>query len=430
MNKTDFQEAMHSGLGRAIIYARDNDAQPFRDVILDACLHCYSPDPLSEGTRAEFMYDLVSFLPDRQFYCDEVLRSLPGSGDDRDASQRFYFAASMSFDGDERAKQAMYESFDPGPKMGEDIAIDFVQMDGLRGLLFAAAKIGALIVSNPDYAEAGWLWSRAVEICGREEAMTALRQAGARDPRVEAYRLATAVRDANARHGIDSWEEIKALSYDELRQKLSSLRGFRLAGWGKIASAEDLGRAAHGVEAAETEEEQIQHLRIFSQKPFPLGPELLIELSLSQNEDPAHAACAALARITHPSVREIAFRLVGNRLASREKAIAMLDQNWEPGDHEVVLSWFESESDRDARHRMQIDLSKFWEHHPEPATEVRMLYSLYEKGPCSFCRRHVVERMIELDSLSASMRAECAYDANEDVRLLVAPDETAQALSP
>jgi len=82
VNKSNFQELIKAGLGRGILYARDNDVRPFRDVILDACLHCYSADPQSEGTRAGYMLELVNLLPDRQFYCDEVLNSLSNSGDD------------------------------------------------------------------------------------------------------------------------------------------------------------------------------------------------------------------------------------------------------------------------------------------------------------------------------------------------------------
>ena len=80
------------------------------------------------------------------------------------------------------------------------------------------------------------------------------------------------------------------------------------------------------------------------------------------------------------------------------------------------------------RHGLGIDLRKCWKRHPEPASEVRMLRALYEKGPCSFCREFLLSRLIELDSLPADLRAECAFDANEDVRLLVgappASDET------
>ena len=152
------REALHNGLGRAILYARDNDVQQFRDMILDACLHCHAVDPQCEGTRAPYMLELASLLPDRQFYCDQVLKALPGSGDDWDAVQRFEFAAQMWFSGDdEDAKRLMYECFNPGPSMGVSIAIKFVRMDELKGLLFAAAKIGTRLMSKLDVVDQEWL---------------------------------------------------------------------------------------------------------------------------------------------------------------------------------------------------------------------------------------------------------------------------------
>jgi hypothetical protein len=416
VNQSSFQELIKAGLGRGILYARDRDVRAFRDVILDACLHCYSVDPQCEGTRAGYMLELVTLLPDRQFYCDEVLNSLAQSGDNWDAVQRFHFATYMAFDGDERAKRVAYESFDPGPRKGEAIAIDFLRMDSVNGLVFAAAKIGALLMSNPDEVDEGWLWSQAVEICGEDKASAALSEAGSSDPRVEVYQRFAA---ASAQRGNSNSKEVTGLSYDDLRPRMTGMRGFRLSHWGKQASADDLERAARGLATTASSEDQIQHLRIFSRRQFPLDPALLLSLSSSDNADLAHAAAAALSNIQHASVRAEAFRLARNRLAGREWAITMLDQNWQPNDHETALHWFDQELDRDTRHRMQIGVEAFWEHHPDPVSEPRMLYSLYEKGTCSFCRESVVTRLIELDSLSDSLRAECAYDANDEIRKLV-----------
>ena len=102
----------------------------------------------------------------------------------------------------------------------------------------------------------------------------------------------------------------------------------------------------------------------------------------------------------------------------------MLDRNFQPGDHEIVLRWFENETDRDASHRMEIDLEKFCRHHPDSVAERAVLLSLYERGPCSFCREGVLQRLIELDALSPELRRECEFDANEDIRQLVAKAET------
>ena len=178
------------------------------------------------------MLELVNTLPDRQFYRDEVLRQLPADGDDWHAVQRFHVVACMYFDGDEHARQVMYENFKPGPKTGEAIGIDFVRMDGLSGLLFAADKIGALLLSRGDEVDEGWLWSQAIELCGQEEAETALREAGAINHRIEAYRVrALASRSAETKS-----ETIGAMSYAALNAEMNDLPGYRLSFWAKQAA--------------------------------------------------------------------------------------------------------------------------------------------------------------------------------------------------
>lgn len=91
----------------------------FWEVILDTCLHCRAVDAACEGTRAGYMLELVTHLPDAAFYTDSVLESLPQGGDDWDEAQRFHFATYLAMEGDERAKRLVYENYRPGPRHGE-----------------------------------------------------------------------------------------------------------------------------------------------------------------------------------------------------------------------------------------------------------------------------------------------------------------------
>jgi hypothetical protein len=88
MDEEQFRRLLRLGLGRAIVHARDHEASPFRDLILDACLHCYAYDPQIEGTRADYMLELIELTPEKELYWNEVLKALPGSGDDWDAVQK------------------------------------------------------------------------------------------------------------------------------------------------------------------------------------------------------------------------------------------------------------------------------------------------------------------------------------------------------
>jgi hypothetical protein len=286
-----------------------------------------------------------------------VLKALPGSGDDWDAAHRFRFAACMAMDGDDGAKQPTYANFKPGPRRGDGIAVTFVLMDDLKGFLFAASKLGALFLADPDaklWAGGEWPMSVAIEECGEQETKSALLQASATDPAIEAYRLRIEKYAAKTKRGSGRFEEFKALSYEQILPRLAASRALLMGG--RDARDDEFERAAHGLLSAQTTEEQFQHLPIFRWRPFPLDPSGLIELALSEDEKLGCAAADALSKITHPSVRETAFQLIRDRLPGREHAIEMLSRNFETNDQELALNWFEGESDPEARHRMQMDL--------------------------------------------------------------------------
>ena len=416
MDKQQFRESLHLGLGRAILYACHHDVTEFRDIILDACLHCYSYDVQFEGTRADYMYELVGLLPDKAFYHDAILTSLAQAGDDWDAVQRFRFAARMA-NGDENARRNMRDQYNPGPTYGESIAINFLDQ-GIPGLLFVAEKIGELLLTKPDEVDIGLVISLSIDDFGEQATWNALRNAGRDNPRIEAFRQASeASRKPFVKDPVRA--KLPSMPYAELLRTVRWNKFSLLWTWGEKASDQELDLAARGLIAALDPKEQLRHLRIFNRRRFPLSPDVLIALSGVEAERIGFSAVQALSHITHPDVRDLAFQLVKSDVWWRGESIALLNNNFKPGDHEIVRGWFEAEQDRRAQHTLGMDMKEFWKNHPDQTTEVPMLQSLYEKGPCSECRERAVERLIELDALTDQIRAECAYDANSDIRDLV-----------
>jgi hypothetical protein len=314
-----FRHSLQLGLGRAILYAREHDVSAFRDVILDACLHCSAYDVQVEGTHAAYMQELTASLPDSEYYCEEVLKSLALSGDDWDAVQRFHFAACLAFDGSHHAKRSMYESYNPGPKMGEVIAIDFLKMDGIKGLLFVAEKIGELLTIKPKEVDQGWLLSQSLEICGEQETWDALQEAGAHNSKIETYRLAAAA-DHARNHSVRP-EEVTPASYEELRLVLPGMKHYVITRWGQGASNRDIEEAARALIEANDPKERLLHLRIFGKRTFPLDPGVLMRLVDCEDRRIGFAALKALSQLTHPSVRNLAFRMTGTRAKWRGRVI-------------------------------------------------------------------------------------------------------------
>jgi len=428
MDEARFRHALQVGHGRAVLYARSHDVSKFRDVILDACLHFRGVDAQVEGTRAGFMMDVLSTLPGRDFYCEAVLRALPGDLENWDAVQRFYFACFLAEKGNEQAKQAMYEAYRPGPRFGENIGTLFLDLDGVKGLLFVADKIGTLLLERPDEVDSGWLISRAIRELGEQVTRDALREASAGNPQIEAYRAAAEARENRNTDGREERDAFRHLPYEDLRTQITNEKWWLdLDSWGDKASALDLEKAAHGLLAATDPEEQRVHLNLFHGRAFPLNPALLFPFAEGTKRRVAFAALKALSILTHPVVRELAFRLIDSHSAYRQEAIKLLACNFHDGDHAIALSWFSAEQEPDSLHWLAHGLRDLWEAHPDEAFEVPMLLACYERGPCSFCRELVVRRLIELNALPGHLREECAWDANDDVRDLVAPSAQTDA---
>ena len=403
-----------------MVYARDHDVDEFQDVILDACLHCHSCDPQCEGTRSAYMLEVINLLSEKDFYYDAVLKSLPEDGDTWNTVQRFHFAACLALEGNEAARRLIYESYKPGPTMGELTGINFLHLDGISGLLFVAETMGALLMTKPERVDIGYLLSVSIEECGKQETLDALRKAGEQNPRIEAYRLAAEASE-NSSRGPDGKAPIWSESYEQIKPRLREMKSYHLRAWGERASDKDLELAGHGLIAARDAKEQAAYLHIFGRRRFPLDPGVLLPLVVIEEERIGFAAVRALTHITHPSVRKLAFRLVETRSELRLEAVDLLARNYQAGDRTKVLRWFDEEQEPRVLHSYAMDMEDFWKAHPDEESEIPMLLALYEKGPCSFCREGVVRRLIELDALTGELRAECAYDANDDVRELVSP---------
>ena len=60
---------MQQGLGRCVLALREaENIEKYRDIVLWGCLHNLSYDTQCEGTRAAYIYQLVSFFHDDAYF--------------------------------------------------------------------------------------------------------------------------------------------------------------------------------------------------------------------------------------------------------------------------------------------------------------------------------------------------------------------------
>ncbi len=175
MNATQLEKAVALGLGRAVVYLLDHDAGPFHKIILDACLHNKAYDSQVEGSRAVYLKDLMRASGDQAFFEKALIDSLGKEADDWDLTQRFQLAGLLAKEGNQKARLAMKEAFRGKAIFSSEIASEFVELEGIPGLLFVASRIGETLKGNPGQWEDDYLLSVAHESCGGEAVEAALK---------------------------------------------------------------------------------------------------------------------------------------------------------------------------------------------------------------------------------------------------------------
>ena len=418
MDAKAFERTVRLGLGRAVLHLRERDSHPYREIILDACLHNKAHDPQIEGTRAEYAMDLLRSSGEPEFYATRIIRSLAEEASHWDEVHRFRIARLLAEAGDQSARQAMRSAFQVKHTSRSDMAAEFIELDGIDGLLFVVRQIGEQLNQDADQWEDDYLLSVASERCGQEAVDSALKDVAGVDRNIKAY--LTAVEKNRAKRNLNPRPDPKALTYDDIRSLIGTPKaGGLMLTWAQVASDSDLERAACDL-LQETDPMKLRSfLLLFKERPFPLDYAPLFRLAeLPDGPVPRHAL-RVLANLEDEKIRSLAFRFIETKSSLRGYSIDLLTKNFRDGDHATVEAWCKAEADPGIVNDFDRSMRHFFLAHPNSECEARLLTKFYEKEPCAHCRYSVVERLLELGGLTDVLQRECAYDSYTETRDLV-----------
>jgi hypothetical protein len=196
-------------------------------------------------------------------------------------------------------------------------------------------------------------------------------------------------------------------------------RQFGWMQWGNKTSEEDLLKAAQDLLKEENPKLLLSYLDIFRHRPFPLDFSKLVFLAQHDDERVPYDrmsifSLSALENITHPDVRALALKMIAenNRIG---RAVGLLQRNFEDNDWKLLESITVRELERDEYHSLGMSIEDIFKINPSPEAAQTFL-NVYERCPCSQCRRRFVEILHSLNALPVSLLEECKFDANFDLR--------------
>jgi hypothetical protein len=102
-------------------------------------------------------------------------------------------------------------------------------------------------------------------------------------------------------------------------------------------------------------------------------------------------------------------------------AIDLLVGNFETGDLPTINAALINSDDSNSRHRITMAIKDLYQNQ-QPIGIDETLLLVYEHGPCGFCRYQAVKWLMEINALPDWIKQECRFDANSEIRELVAAD--------
>ena len=422
----------------SLVFLKQTDARPYRDLILRACTHNQVFDQQCEDGRDLFLYDVLTATNDMGYYRCPLFAALMDvhANEEHCSHQLFGLVRRMAEAGDWEARQCLYAAFDRQAAEEMDFrgAGEFIALDGLQGFLFVTAhhlrcrEAGGLAEDDSDWEF--WLWELE-ERDGKDATQAALRRMENDIPGLSELLLQATMERAASEQKREEHKKnprLPAASYAETKQMIQDRGGKvnrgTLMGWGRHATEMDLRQAVTDLLNATNADTLRAYAAIFMRRAFPPDAGSLLEnsplmtLARSAKSEQSWRATRALSNLTHPAVRSLGLELIAAPERA-EEGTNLLVKNFEEGDYllfEALLT--RSDLSSNAYHSAGIDIKRVAEEHPT-LQAVPALLLLYKNGPCSLCRYGCVKQLLQLNALPAALRAECLYDADEDTRKLI-----------
>ena len=426
MRKAEFKKYLSIGLGKcAVELASCNDRNKYRDIVLRACLRPQTENVLY-GTRAQYLYDLLSFFEDDKLFFDTIIIAF-----NECSLSRYPFFAQLcdllvlfSMDECKEAESALHckyaailkellsdkvkpESY----RCFEYVCVGMLSLYGEERIWESIKDISDVFCAHPNSTEHfGWylsiigdwrggkLWSRLCKKAEKDPALRRVVKAG----QTEYSRTEKENKAERAQQNLRSAFE-KGLPY-----KNTDLLHIEFGG------REQGDFLAELIRKEKSMRRKSKLLSAVSEENNAFAPQELITFADSDDPVLSRAGWKALIEICPEGAHDFAFE-VGVKSPCADLAAAVLAQTYRPEDRDLFLYCLQKVSYRSADAHLIfstiLNAAEQNNHLPKES-----LTYIYENFGCDFCRMRTVALLSKRRMFTRSIAAECLYDSSDEVR--------------
>lgn len=409
-----FKQAIKNGTGEAILILMDNPLVNLDKLIVKACTHNLAYDPQCEGSRADYLFDILTLAKNQEKIEDTIVDNLLHAREnDWDTTLLFDLVRVLAFNGNQQARIALYERYsnniEPNFDFTETDAL--VILDGIKGLEFTAEIQGKNIKLDSKYWVDNWL----LEVCQEYYPSSSPKQylIDKSKENIHIHRYLSELQETNSlRENLKPRPQWTLSQITELISKGKPIG----ANVGKNLKEDELIKLVDDFQKERDDKKIEIYLRIFSKVKYLGNISYIIPFISSENSRISYLALSVLSHTNHPIIRGIIENNYTD-LNFLKDNMKLFVSNFKFKDIDILSSIVDLLKDEDEIHSVIGDVMDVLENNiiEKPS---KLLNPLYKLNNCSICRKRMIKILMHSDDLSEIVFQELKYDCDEEIREL------------
>lgn len=407
-----FEKEIKKGTGIPLLLLKRNILNPndqMTEIIIDNIINTKSYDPRCEELRGDYLYEIVLNYENKEKIYSKITDIFEEMEENTySENQIASFVINMVKD-NLYPKEKYLKKIDWYIKHYRTQYVpgidEIIEIDLINGIKHFAKIFGEIIVDEKEHNISEYLFFKEVNGFTKDELLKIMK--GEKDYYIDAY--------FGFINRADQKKQIyKRPTVEEIISKYKSGKFYPLCGWIKKANEEDIKKLSDLYIGLKDIELKRKLLIAFSNTRIMVDENYLWkELKRTRNMSYKSAIIEALKNFEHDTVKI----LINDYYQSEETKIAALKAFVKYADikDEGMLEYYFENLNVNEIHSIttyfiECETIKAFSFYK------KILRYLYDKNPCSICRKEIIEAMFKANCLDENVLSEIEYDSDKDIR--------------
>jgi len=416
--KQKFKSSIKRGTGEAYLILKENRELNVSKYIYDAAIKNYAYDTQCEGSRGQYICDIINLSPQKSILIKNVLKHLEKQKKcGENLEQLFDIAKILSLQGNMAAKRSLYKRFRSNTRRGYELGGQsaVIGLDGIEGLKAVAEVRGEMLTKDSDDWEDDWYIRHFQEEHPKVKVMAMLKEVAQNNVFIQKYLDAI-----NENKKLRSKTEQTIYSFDTIKAKLAEGKPARFMQTEiNLLTKQSLQQIADAFVNEKNKVKQENYLRIFSSVKFPGDYKVILEIAkdpVSKSNWRVYFAIRSLQFFSGKNIRAFALKKIKH---SNSPSIytPLLINNYKKGDHKLLKAIANKSKNNDTIEDLAINYIDIYKANKDKNCK-NPLTIIYSKLTCGIHREDLIRLLIAQKVLPNKIKQEIFYDSREGIREL------------